>query len=502
MFGDWLRSKLRGRYGSILIPLVAGAMAATGQAPLNWGIPTLLGLMGAYWLFSQSMTSKAAFRSSWLVGVGYFAVALNWIVEPFLVEAAKTGWMAPFALVFMSAGLALFWGSAAWIAARLGRGVLLWASSLALAELARAYVFTGFPWAMPSYAWVDSVAAWGATFIGPHGLNFALFLLAGWLVHLMTNKGICSYKWPLFAALLISFVPVPKLDAPTTGPVFRLIQPNAPQDEKWRSDRMEFFFERQLSLSTEPGNPDFIIWPETAVAVPLPHSDELLAEMADIAEDAQIITGIQRIDGALNHNSLIVLDTSGNVEQIYDKHHLVPFGEYLPFGGLLGRFGLRGLAAKDGAGYASGNGPQTIALSGVGAVLPLICYEVVFPQDLRSVDRPELLLQITNDAWFGEFSGPYQHLAQARMRAIEQGLPMIRVANTGVSAVIDARGRVIASIPLGMHGHLDAPQPKSLPKTLYATTGDWPMTIVLLLVGALATLRERRIPIDGAGRQK
>ena len=115
--------------------------------------------------------------------------------------------------------------------------------------------------------------------------------------------------------------------------------------------------------------------------------------MADIAEDAQIITGIQRIDGALNYNSLIVLDTSGNVEQIYDKHHLVPFGEYLPFGGLLGRFGLRGLAAEDGAGYASGHGSQTIALSGVGAVLPLICYEVVFPQDLRSVDRPELLLR-------------------------------------------------------------------------------------------------------------
>lgn len=284
--------------------------------------------------------------------------------------------------------------------------------------------------------------------------------------------------------------------------MFRLIQPNAPQDEKWRADRIEVFFERQLALSSEPGEPDFIIWPETAVAVPIPYSDDLLREMAEIAGDAQLITGIQRIDDALNYNSLIVLDTSGHVEQIYDKHHLVPFGEYLPLGDLLGRIGLRGLAAEDGAGYARGTGPQTIALDGVGAVLPLICYEVVFPQDLRSVDRPELLLQITNDAWFGDFSGPYQHLAQARMRAVEQGLPMIRVANTGVSAVIDARGRVVASIPLGVHGYLDATRPKALAQTLYAKTGDLPALIVLLLFTLFGTLRPKRIPIDGDARHK
>ena len=502
MIGDWLRSKLQTRFGRVLIPFLAGAVAATGQAPLNWGMPTLLGLMGMFWLFTQANTPKNAFRSGWLAGAGYFAVALNWIVEPFLVDFASTGWMAPFALVFMAAGLALFWGTAQWLVHRLGRGVILWATALALAELVRAYIFTGFPWAMPAYAWVNSLAVWPSVWVGSHGLNFALFLLAGWLVSLMTHKGICSYKWPLFAALALSLIPVPKVQAPDFGPTFRLIQPNAPQDEKWRQDRMEVFFERQLALSTEPGAPDFIIWPETAVAVPIPYSDELLQEMAAIAGDAQIITGIQRIDGALNYNSLIVLDTSGNVEQIYDKHHLVPFGEYLPLGDLLGRFGLRGLAAEDGAGYASGTGPQTIALAGVGGVLPLICYEVVFPQDLRSADRPSLLLQITNDAWFGEFSGPYQHLAQARMRAVEQGLPMIRVANTGVSAVIDARGRVIASIPLGVHGYLDARQPKALPSTLYAKTGDWPVTFILLLSAALATLGARRIPIDGAGRQK
>jgi len=502
MIGDWLRSQMQSRLGRILIPFLTGALAATGQAPLNWGMPTLLGLMAIYWIFTHSLTPKDAFRTGWLAGLGYFALALNWIVEPFLVDIAATGWMALFALVFMSGGLALFWGAALWLAFRFGKGVILWAAALALAELARAYLFTGFPWAMPAYAWVNSIAVWSTAWIGSHGLNFLLFLLAGWLIHLMTCKGICSYKWPLFLALVVSAVPTPKVSAPETGPVFRLIQPNAPQEEKWRQDRIEVFFERQLALSTEPGDPDFIIWPETAVDVPIPYSDELFQEMAAIAGSAQIITGTQRIDGALNYNSLVVLDTSGNVEQIYDKHHLVPFGEYLPLGDMLARFGLHGLAAEDGAGYASGIGPQTIALQGVGAVLPLICYEVVFPSDLRSADRPELLLQITNDAWFGDFSGPYQHLAQARMRAIEQGLPMIRVANTGVSAVIDARGRVVASIPLGVHGYLDAKRPVALPKTLYAMTGDLPVAILLLLVALLAALRIRRIPIDGAGHQK
>ena len=502
MIGDRLHSKLQSKTGRILIPIAAGAVAASGQAPLNWGMPTLLGLMAVFWLFSLAKSPKEAFRTGWSAGVGYFALALNWIVEPFLVDIAATGWMAPFALVLMSSGLAFFWGAASWVAFRLGQGVISWAVAMALAELARAYVFTGFPWAMPAYAWVSSVAAWSTAWVGSHGLNLLLFLSAGWLVHLIQCRGVCSYKWPLFIILIVSLVPTPKVDTPTDGAMFRLIQPNAPQDEKWRSDRVEVFFERQLEMTAMAGKPDFIVWPETAVAVPIPYSDDLLAEMAAVAGDSKIITGIQRIDGALNYNSLVVLDTSGHVEQIYDKHHLVPFGEYIPLGNLLGRFGMRGLAADDGAGYVGGIGPQTIALDGVGAVLPLICYEVVFPQDLRSVDRPELLLQITNDAWFGEFSGPYQHLAQARMRAVEQGLPMIRAANTGVSAVIDARGRVVASIPLGVHGYLDAMRPSSLPATYYAQYGDLPIALFMVLALLLLGLRARRIPIDGDDRQK
>ncbi|MDG1738834.1 MAG: apolipoprotein N-acyltransferase [Paracoccaceae bacterium] len=485
-----------GRYGRFLHPLAAGAFAGLGHAPVNWGIPTVLGLMWAYYLVSMSISTKSAFRTGWLIGAGYFAVSLNWIVEPFLVELATTGWMAPFALLMMSGGLALFWAVASWLTARFGRGVWLWACFMTLAELERAYVFTGFPWAMPSYAWVNSIVAQAAAWIGPHGLNFILFLTAASVVSLHKVYGLRISVGALAALTVLSFVPTPRLSMPDHGPVVRLVQPNAPQHEKWARDKIEVFFERQLRFTAEPGNPDFVIWPETAIAVPIPYSDELFQEMAAIAGDAQIITGIQRIDGELSYNSLVALDKTGAVEQVYDKHHLVPFGEFIPLGDQLARFGLRGLAATDGAGYARGPGPQVIALDGIGPVLPLICYEVVFPQDLRTQARPRLLLQITNDAWFGDFSGPYQHLAQARMRAIEYGLPMIRVANTGVSAVIDARGRVVASIPLGQEGYLDTRLPAEMPKTLYAKLGDGPVWGVVLLMTLLVAMFRRRKIID------
>lgn len=486
---------IEGRAGRVLMPFLAGALAGSGQAPLNWGFVTLLGLAAAYGLALAAPTPKVALRVGWLVGVGYFAVSLSWIVEPFLVDFAATGWMAPFALFFMSAGLGLFWSITFWLSKRWGSGVILWAGLLALAEVIRAYVFTGFPWAMPAYAWVNSFVVQGAAWIGPHGLNFLLFLAAGGVAVLFKGETRLRGLWVLAIPLVLSIVPAPREAMPNEGPVLRLVQPNAPQHQKWDQDYVEVFFERQLSFTAEAGRPDFVIWPETAVAVPMPYADELFAEMASIAGDAQIVTGIQRIDGVSNYNSLVTLDSSGQVEQIYDKHHLVPFGEYIPLGNWLSDLGLRGLAAKDGAGYTSGNGSQLLALDGIGAVLPLICYEVVFPQGMRTIARPRLLLQITNDAWFGEFSGPFQHLAQARFRAIETGIPMIRVANTGVSAVVDARGHVIASIPLGQAGYLDTRLPDQRPETTYAKTGDWPVATFILCLVFLMMFRNRRKPL-------
>jgi apolipoprotein N-acyltransferase len=206
--------------------------------------------------------------------------------------------------------------------------------------------------------------------------------------------------------------------------------------------------------------------------------------------------GIQRVDGNRGYNTLAVVDQTGRLTQLYDKHHLVPFGEYIPFGDIAyDLFGITAFAAQQGAGYSAGPGAAVLDLGPkLGRILPLICYEAVFPQDLRAAPiRADWILHITNDAWFGTLTGPWQHLAQARLRAIEQGLPLLRAANTGVSAVIDARGRVVAKIPLGRAAFIDAALPPPLPPTLYARHGDLPLVLLLLgTVLALVSLRPRR----------
>jgi apolipoprotein N-acyltransferase len=187
------------------------------------------------------------------------------------------------------------------------------------------------------------------------------------------------------------------------------------------------------------------------------------------------------------------------VLSVYDKHHLVPFGEYIPFGEWLGRFGIRGLAASDGAAFVPGPGPAVMTVPGIGRVMPLICYEGIFAEEVNAMpERAVLLVLVTNDAWFGLNVGPYQHLAQGRLRAIEQGLPMVRVANTGISALIDPHGRILGQIPLGHEGVLDLPLPAALPPTPYSRTGDWPV-ILLLIASALAPALARGAPTRDEG---
>ena len=222
-------------------------------------------------------------------------------------------------------------------------------------------------------------------------------------------------------------------------------------------------------------------------------------EVIDAAGGRPMIFGINRGEGRRIYNSLVQLDGDAAITAIYDKHHLVPFGEYIPLGDLLGGLGLRGLAQRDGNGFSPGPGPRVLDLPGIGPVLPLICYEGVFARDIAAAPaRPAVLLMITNDAWFGQVSGPYQHLAQARLRAVEQALPMIRVANTGISAMIDPGGRLIGPIPLGQAGVRDLALPKPGAPTLYSRTGDAPwagllgLSLFLLTLGFVFNLRKVR----------
>jgi len=259
------------------------------------------------------------------------------------------------------------------------------------------------------------------------------------------------------------------------------------------------FYDRQIRFSAEGRaanlpRPDLVIWPETAVPILLEDAGPMLAQIG-AAVGAPVLLGIQRFEGMRLMNSALVIGPDGAQRGLYDKHHLVPFGEYVPFGDLMAKFGIYGFAASEGQGYSAGPGPLLLDLGPkIGRALPLICYEAVFPQDVNAApERPDLLVQITNDGWFGEISGPYQHLVQARFRAIEQGLPMVRVANTGVSAMIDPQGRVTAEIGLNTAGWVDAALSEPKGPTLYGRTGDWAIAAVVLLLLSAMFLRGRRL---------
>jgi apolipoprotein N-acyltransferase len=470
----------RSRLG--LAAFAMGATVATGLAPFFLWFLALPALAMLFWLILAQNPRRAGF-AAWIGGAGYFCTALSWIVSPFLVDPVTYGWMAPFALLCMGFGMALFWGLAAAIGLRAPRPALGLAVAVAAMELARGYVLTGFPWALLGHIWIDTPAAQLAAIVGPNGLTLLTTLLAAGLA----RGGI----WGRAAALAAFGAvwgfghwtlaqPMPA-DALTT---LRLVQPNAQQSLKWDANEAHVFYNRLIEATSAAPRVDIVIWPETALPYLQEYNPDVTADMARAAGGATLIYGRQRIEGERAYNSLSVLSPLGETLALYDKHHLVPFGEYIPFGDLAyDLLGLSAFAAQLGNGYTAGAGPAVIDLGAYGKMLPLICYEAVFPQDLRVDARADWLLHITNDAWFGTLTGPFQHAAQARLRAIEQGLPMVRVANTGVTAVYDARGRLRADLPFGIAAHLDSVLPSPLPITPYARHGDR-IALVLLACGA------------------
>jgi apolipoprotein N-acyltransferase len=374
------------------------------------------------------------------------------------------------------------------------RRALGFALTLTLAELARGYVLTGFPWAQIGHVWIGTPVAQLAALLGPTGLTLATALAAA-LPLAFRWRGLAASAALLAALTAFGVHRLSQPAPPDRDVVLRLAQPNAEQTLKWDPEMARVYFDRLLGFTAADGTPrpDLIIWPETAVPYLMERNPEVADIVARAARGATTILGVQREEGLRYFNSLVVLSPAGAITATYDKHHLVPFGEYIPAGDLAyATLGLAAFAAQQGYGYSPGPGPATLDLGPtLGRILPLICYEAVFPQDLlRAPGRADWILQITNDAWFGTLTGPFQHFAQARLRAIEQGLPLIRVANTGVSGVIDARGTVRATIPLGTAAFLDTPLPGALPPTLFARWGEVPALVLLVLLAAgLALIR-------------
>ena len=499
----------------------AGVMCALAMAPLYLlplmalGVSLLiLALDGAA---REKRKARAAFALGWFFGFGYFLIGLYWMAFSFLVQAEEFAWMAPIAITGLPAFLALFHGAAASIAVlfwRPGwRRVLLLAVALMFFEYLRGHILTGLPWNLPGQALAGSaVGAQFASVGGVYLLSLAALLISGCLVAFADTPKRAPLGLALTiggAAMLYGFGVIRlATNPPEDNPQFtvRVVQPNIPQKEKIDGRLWQRNFERSLALSTGPapqGRGLFIIWPENAVPVIDEVESALLHLTEKLPANAVLLTGAVRrateTDGVERYYNSLALIPPGagatrTVTAHYDKHHLVPFGEYLPLQGLLRAIGLAQLAPYD-DGFTKGKGPATFVVAG-SAFSPLICYEAIFPGRSYPKDaRPDWLVTVTNDAWFGDTSGPRQHFDQARLRAIETGLPMVRSANTGVSGVIDASGRTVSRLPLYEAGVIETPLPQAGAPTLYAQFGDavfWLIWIAVAMIGLFPLGAARR----------
>lgn len=487
---------------------LAGALIALAQPPLGFWPVLFLAGPALLLLWSAAETTRGAFLTGWIAGAAFFGLALHWIVEPFLVDAARHGWMAPFALVLMAGGLALFWGAGFALAFALRRrigGPLALAACWALGEFMRSWALTGFPWALPAYAWMETPVLQAAALIGPYGLSLltlAAMLAPGallatgrrtWLPALLTL--------PLLGGLwLWGAARAPEAAEPDRSrPLIRILQTDVDQRDKWAPESMRPIFERLIALSVGgPEPPALVLWPEAAVSFPIDMAPAAEESIRAALGPSALGLGSLRLDagrearieaGARWRNSFFLLDEAG-LSTPFDKVHLVPFGEYLPFEGLMDAIGLKSLAGL-GGGIVPGASPVVMRSPGLPPFAPLICYEMIFPRETaRAAQGAEWLALVTNDAWFGRWAGPRQHFEMARMRAVETGLPVARAANRGVSAMIDPFGRAQA---LGDgEGALDARLPDSLSPPPYARFGEAFTTLALLALSGFATSGRRR----------
>ncbi|MBZ8133649.1 apolipoprotein N-acyltransferase [Afifella sp. IM 167] len=518
-----------------LIALLAGALSAFAQPPfflfpLLWvSLPVLVLLLdGAVSVRVKGLGGRllSSFGAGWWFGFGYFLAGLWWIGAAFLVEADEFAWLMPFAVVLLPAGLAIFWGFGAAFAQ------LLWSTSpwrifalaagIGGAEWLRGHLFTGFPWNAIGYTLTaGDVMMQSASLANVYALGFLAVVIFAAPASLVRIGGRNSLLPSLLAVALflgLAGYGLARLGLSRDNPVnslhIRIVQPAIDQAQKWLPENKEAVFERYLSMSQEEVDGQgltegtLLVWPETALPFALTEEPGALTAIADILPaNARLVTGAARAedgpDGRFVFNSVYIVDDSGTIVAAYDKVHLVPFGEYLPLQGVLERLGLEQLTRVRG-GFTPGPRRRTLLLENGPPFVPLICYEIIFPGEVLAGDgtRPGFLLNVTNDAWFGRTPGPYQHLHQARVRAVEEGLPIVRSANTGISAVIDSYGRLLKRGPLGDKAVLDGTLPQAIDAPAAARLGSTAALIHLLIcffVAFVAKGAAKRLPpIDSA----
>jgi apolipoprotein N-acyltransferase len=513
----------------LLLPLALGALSALGFAP--WGVWTLTLLCIAGWLFliHEARSIRAVLATGWLFGLGHFSVANLWIADPFQFQDAMPHWLGYIAVVLVASYLAIYPMLAAGVTWRLaspmargdpapspsGSFVLIAGAAWIATEYLRGTMFTGYPWDPLATIWVPTHLSPIARATGTYALSGLTVVVAGTLLLLVHRQWKLALGASLVAiALLAATLHIPAGRTPAAPPLrVRIVQPNLPEEERPTDAYAESNFQALAKLSGRPGRtPRLILWPEGAIRFPVEDGypryvymelgSALMARArmaALLGDHDMILTGAQAMyfnraeDMTAAANSIVAVGPDARLHGRYDKAHLVPYGEYLPARPVLEAIGLSRLVPGD-IDFLPGPGPRTIALPGFGKVGMLICYEVIFSgQVVDPRHRPAFIFNPSNDAWFGDY-GPPAHLAQARLRAIEEGLPILRSTPTGISAVIDADGRVVASVPMHRAGAAEAFVPRALPPTLFARLGNWMagITAALLLILAIAIRRRAR----------
>ncbi len=523
------------------LAFAAGSLSVLAMAPCYFWPVLFLTLPILVWLIDSASNSSRPLRAAavdgWWFGFGYFFFGLFWIGEAFLVEAHIFGWLIPFAITLMPAGLAVFTAlacaaSKAFWKHGLSRIIVL-AIALAITEYLRGHIFTGFPWNVLGYALAgNDIIMQTAGLFGIYGLT--LFTVVICTTPLVALAEPANFKQTLMASVALTLLPltafyaygfavIPTVPLATIDNVkIRIVQPSVPQHHKWARDKQGEIFNDHLLLSrtNEAGVSDglsgatHVVWPEAAMPfLPLATPAALNAISEILPEGKYLIAGALRLEDSQAgdevrpgvqsknkvYNSMIVFGPDGQAQSIYDKVHLVPFGEYLPLTKTLESIGLEALTRIRG-GFAVGPSPRPLLnVPGLPPMGPLICYEAIFPAAvIQGKERPDVLINVTNDGWFGNMTGPFQHLHQSRLRSVEEGLPLVRAANNGVSALIDPYGRIVKSIGLNVRGVVDVDLPKPAPLTPYARYGDntFLATLMLFALAAWALMAYPVLPTN------
>lgn len=491
-----------------------GAVGALALPPVFLVPALLVALPGLFVMVTAAPTAR---RAAWVAlawGWGFHVAGLHWLTNAILTEVERYWWLVPIAVPALAIPLAVFTLLPAFAARHAAAGwprILAFATAFVAAEMLRGVLFTGFPWNLLGTVWAfGALPLQAAAVIGVHGLSLATVLLA--LAPLLGMRGWAAAAAGLAAFALLGLVRLWPEEPEPLPVVFALVQGNIAQEAKWREDQRLPIFQRYVDLTAgavrlarqeAPDSRIVVVWPETA-------SPYLLASDSDAARlatgplppGALLLAGTVRAafspEGRATQvwNSLIALDAQGSLIDAYDKAHLVPFGEYTPLRGLLPVRLVQG--SLD---FSAGPGLRTMDLPGLPGISALICYEVIFPGRVTATPRPGLLLNVTNDAWFGVSAGPHQHLAAARLRAVEEGLPLVRAAQTGISAVFDSRGRTVARMGLAETGVVLAPLPRAGAPTVFASLGLLAPLLLLAACGIAAGIGTRRARLsqtDGA----